>query len=83
MCILLDYPFQSIAFTENQNNRIAVITGALLYAFSMYILVMGFHHPFFINPLIYFPLLLIGIEKNFGRKIPDIFYFNGIYMHNK
>ena len=58
---------------RKQNNKIAVITGALLYAFSMYILVMGFHHPFFINPLIYFPLLLIGIERILEEKSPIFF----------
>ena len=39
----------------------------------MYILVMGFHHPFFINPLIYFPLLLIGIERILEEKSPIFF----------
>lgn len=65
--------FSVYCFYRKQNNRIAVITGALLYAFSMYILVMGFHHPFFINPLIYFPLLLIGIERILEEKSPIFF----------
>lgn len=65
--------FSIYCFYRKQNNKIAVMTGAMLYAFSMYILVMGFHHPFFINPLIYFPLLLVGIEKILEEKSPLFF----------
>ncbi|MCR4762210.1 MAG: YfhO family protein [Lachnospiraceae bacterium] len=39
-----------------------VLTGALLYAFSGTVLYTGMLHPYFINPMIDFPLLLSGVE---------------------
>lgn len=41
----------------------ATIIGALMYTFCAFILFYGFRHPYFINAMIYFPLLMIGIEK--------------------
>lgn len=43
----------------------ATLLGALIYTFSGWILFCGFRHPLFINPCIYFPLLLLGVEKIF------------------
>ena len=46
----------------------AVLTGSLIYMFSAYIILLGFHHPFFITPFMYLPLLLLGIEKILDKK---------------
>jgi len=37
--------------------------GALAYAFTGYSLMVGVHHPFFLLPMIFFPLLLVGINR--------------------
>lgn len=65
--------FSAYCFYKKQNTKIAVLAGAILYVFSTYILLLGFHHPFFINPFIYFPLLLIGIEKILENKSAALF----------
>ena len=45
-----------------------VLAGALIYCFSSYTLVMGTSHPFFLLPLVYLPLLLVGVEKILNNK---------------
>lgn len=67
--------FSVYCFYKRRNTKIAVLTGTVLYAFSTYILLMGFHHPFFINSFIYLPLLLVGIEKILEGKSPKLFIF--------
>lgn len=47
--------------------------GALIYAFCAYGLFYGVRHPFFINPMIYFPLVILGIEMIFDKKRPYLF----------
>lgn len=49
------------------------LCGTLTYVFCAYALFASARHPFFINPMIYFPLLLIGIEKIFKSKKPYLF----------
>lgn len=41
----------------------AALAGSLIYVFSGYGIVLSPVHPYFINPMIYLPLLLIGIER--------------------
>lgn len=67
--------FSVYCFYKKRTTKIAVLTGAVLYVFSTYILIMGFHHPFFINSFIYLPFLLIGIEKILEDKSPALFIF--------
>lgn len=43
----------------------ATLLGSIIYTFSGWVLFCGFRHPLFINPCIYFPLLLLGVEKIF------------------
>ena len=50
-----------------QDLRISVI-GALIYVFCGYSLCAGIRHPFFLTPMIYFPLVLIGCEKIFKKQ---------------
>lgn len=39
------------------------LVGALTYAFAGYSLMIGVHHPFFIMPMIWLPLLFWGIDR--------------------
>lgn len=52
----------------HKNKRFATLLGAILYAFAQWIMVAGFRHPFFINPCIYFPLLLLGIDMVYKKE---------------
>lgn len=46
------------------------ILGALIYVFCGYTFYSGVRHPFFLNPMIYLPLLLLGLEQVMQRKKP-------------
>ncbi|WP_061776181.1 YfhO family protein [Levilactobacillus senmaizukei] len=39
------------------------LMGALTYAFTGYSLMIGVHHPFFLLPMIWTPLLFVGIDR--------------------
>ena len=40
-----------------------LLAGALVYAFCGFAMFAGTKHPFFVNPLIYLPLVLYGVER--------------------
>ncbi len=44
--------------------------GSLIYIFSGYALYLAIRHPSFLNPFIYFPLIILGAEKIFDKKRP-------------
>ncbi|MBQ3791288.1 MAG: YfhO family protein [Lachnospiraceae bacterium] len=50
------------AFLRGEKRTAPCLTGALLYSFSGTILYIGMLHPYFVNPMIYLPLLLAGSE---------------------
>lgn len=47
-----------------------VSLGALLYTFCGYGLFAGPRHPYFLNPMIYLPLILLGLERILQKKKP-------------
>ncbi len=47
-----------------------IAAGALIYTFCGYAFFAGVRHPFFLNPMIYLPLLILGAEKVFRREKP-------------
>lgn len=44
------------------------LVGSFIYIFSAYPLNQGFSHPFFINPMVYLPLLFIGVDKMLKKE---------------
>lgn len=56
----------------NLSHRGALM-GSLMYAFSHPVIYNVVRHPFFIHPMIFFPLLCLGIEKVF-KKESGIFF---------
>lgn len=55
LLFMKNYPYQK--FSKS--------LGALTYTFSGFILATSLHHPFFILPMIFFPLLCFGIDQIF------------------
>lgn len=49
-------------------SRLSLLIGSLTYTFTAFALHIGMHHPFFLLPLIFFPLLCWGIERVFRGK---------------
>ncbi len=64
--------FSAFSFYHG-NGRFSTLTGSFIYVFSAYALVLGLMHPFFVAPMVWFPLILLGIDKIYGGKNPALF----------
>lgn len=64
--------FSAFAFEHGKRDK-AVMAGALLYAFSGYMLIPGIRHIMFEPAAIYLPLVLMGIERVCKNKKPYVF----------
>ena len=77
--IMLRLYFTGIAFSHlcfylNDNaGRIAVMVGTISYVFCFWNILNANRHPFFLNPLLYFPLIVLGIEKIINKEKPYVF----------
>ncbi len=54
----------------DQNGSMVAV---LVYVFCGFVLYGGIKHPYFINGMIYFPFILVGIEKIFKKQKPYVF----------
>ena len=59
----------------NQTKPIAVISGTFIYVFYLYAIINAVKHPYFLNPLVFFPLIIVGIERIIQSKSPKLFVF--------
>ena len=50
-----------------------ILPASMIYVFSFYSIVISVLHPFFLNPLIYFPLILLGVDKVMRERKPLLF----------
>ena len=57
-------------YTQKGIGRYAVMAGALSYVFCYWAILNVNRHPYFLNPLLYYPLILLGIEKLLNRERP-------------
>lgn len=77
LLILLRLYLAGISFScycfFHKNNRFPTILGALAFCFCGYSLFAGIRHPYFLNPMIYLPFILIGIDKVLKKEKPYIF----------
>lgn len=64
--------FSALCFETGKSNNYAVLAGSMAYAFCGWAVYYK-QHPFFINPMIYLPLLIMGIEKIIKKKRPYLF----------
>lgn len=75
--MVLRYFLAGLAFTALAKYKkvpaFASTAGALIYIFTGYSLYMAIRHPSFLNPFIYFPLILLGAEMIFDKKRPYLF----------
>ncbi len=51
----------------------AYMVGAITYVFSAYGVISCTRHPFFINPMIWFPLILLGCERIRRENKPGVY----------
>ncbi len=72
LLILLRIYLAGLAFSHycfyRKNGEFPTLMGALIYVFCFWTILGAVRHPYFMNPLVYFPLILTGIEKIFEKK---------------
>ncbi len=66
--------FSIFCFHFNINKK-GVLVGAISYIFCGYAIYASIKHPYFINPMIYLPLVLLGAEKILKNQKPYLFIF--------
>ena len=64
---------------EMEKGRWSTLCGALAYIFCGYAIYAGVRHPFFLNPMIILPLLLLGIERILKSRKPYVFILAVFY----
>ena len=65
--------FSELCFETGITSRRGILSGAIAYCFCNWVLVHVARHPYFLNPMIYYPLMILGIEKIIQRKRPYLF----------
>lgn len=77
LLILLRIYLAGLAFSMycffHRNGRFETLLGSLLYAFCYWTVFSAVRHPYFMNPMIYFPLVLLGADIMFRRKRPFVY----------
>ena len=54
------------------------LLGAITYAFTGYSLMVGVHHPFFLLPMIWLPLLFVGIDRIHTARVGLLALMTGV-----
>lgn len=66
--------FTFIIYCRKMKKRtFGTVMGALVYVFCGFSFRLGLRHPFFLNSMVYFPMLCYGIEKIFKKEKPYAF----------
>ncbi len=66
--------FSCLCFHTGLKNGHGILAGSITYVFS-YWAIYAARHPFFLNPMLYLPLLILGIEKILKKERPYLFIF--------
>ena len=59
-----------------KHGGMGALLGSLAYALCGFSLYAGVRHPFFLTPVVFFPLLVLGSEKILRKENPGIFIFS-------
>ncbi len=54
--------FSAMCFYMGNKNRYGVLAGTMSYIFCFWALTNIMRHPFFLNPMVYLPLIILGME---------------------
>ena len=78
--IFLRIYLAGIAFSRycfyHKNSKQAVLLGSLIYIFAGWTIYAAMKHPYFANPMIYLPLILLGIDKIYRKEKPYVFIWS-------
>lgn len=77
LLIVLRIYFAGVSFIyycrENEKSDYASLLGAVVYAFSAYTVYAPVLHPYFATPMVWYPLILTGIDRIFKGKKPTMY----------
>lgn len=65
--------FSLLCFYVKKNNYYAVLGGSLTYVFCFWAIFNSNRHPYFLNPMVYLPLVIMGVEKIINNDKPYLF----------
>lgn len=65
--------FSALALHFKKTDRSFTLVSSMVYVFSSYALFAAVRHPYFTNPMIYFPLIVLGVEYVFEGRKPWLF----------
>ena len=65
--------FSELCFYLKKNNMFAVLAGTIVYTFCFWALRYFTLHIHFLSPLMFMPLLILGVEKIFSDEKPYVF----------
>lgn len=63
-------------YTRKNTGKTAVMAGTLSYVFCYWAIFNTARHPYFLNPMLYFPLIILGIEKILHKEKPYLLIFS-------
>lgn len=62
--------FSLLCHQTGIQNRYGILAGSMTYTFCSWVLTVCVPHPFFLNPMIFLPLLILGVENVIAGKHP-------------
>ncbi|MBQ6478133.1 MAG: YfhO family protein [Erysipelotrichaceae bacterium] len=65
--------FSCFCFSHDLKNRNGILAGTLIYAFCFWALFNSVRHVYFLNPMMYLPLILIGVDRIVQDRKPLLF----------
>ena len=65
--------FSVLCFGTGRKNRFGIMAGAVGASFCTWSMCLAMQHPFFVGPMIWFPLMILGLEKIFRKEKPYLF----------
>lgn len=65
--------FSWLCIELKQNRTVAMLAGSITYVFCFWALFNVNRHPYFLDPLIWFPIIVVGVERIINGKRPTVF----------
>ncbi len=65
--------FSCLCFGTGQKSRCAVLAGSMVYVFCYWAIFNAARHPYFLNPMVYLPMMVLGIERMLKKEKPYLF----------
>ena len=65
--------FSALCFGTGLKNRYGILAGSIGCCFCAWVMTGSLRHPFFVGPMIWFPLMILGMEKIIRKEKPFLF----------